>query len=76
MLDEKLNISFILSKSFYFPGQKCYMLSFKLLNTHILILTRGDAVEKIIVNMHRFSVLQQNFNCGDITLDEKILGTW
>ena len=38
MLDEKLNISLILSKLFYFPGFKCYIVQFQAY-THILILT-------------------------------------
>jgi len=67
-----INISFILSKSFYFPGLKCYIVQFQ---AHIFILTWADAIEKIIVNVHGFSVLHQNFNRGDITfLTKKFRG--
>jgi len=40
-----INISLILSKSFYFPGLKCYIVQFQAYS-HILILTWADAVEK------------------------------
>jgi len=53
-----INISLILSKSFYFPRLKCYIVQF-LAYTHTLLLTWADAVEKIIINVHGFSVLQQ-----------------
>ena len=69
-----INISLILSKSFYFPRLKCYIVQF-LAYTHTLLLTWADAVEKIIINVHGFSVLQQkNVYHGDIAFLTKKIG--
>ena len=69
-----INIWLILSKSFYFPGLKCYIVRFVYADS-LFILIWADAVEKITVNMNGFSVLQQNFNRGDITfLTKKFWG--
>ena len=72
-----INISLILSKSFYFPGLKCYIVQCQAFS-HILILTWADAVEKNHskwLNVHGFSD-SAKFQSWGHHLDKKIRGTW